>query len=136
MTGTLLLRGRFPNPQRILSPGLFARLRFPGSGQYQAVLLPDEAVLSDQAQKFVYVLDAENKPQYRPVKIGPVMDSLRVIREGLTPADWVVVHGTQRARPSLKVDPRQLASLNPPPAESTPSAPQATLTPSQRTEKH
>jgi membrane fusion protein, multidrug efflux system len=135
-TGTMVGRAVFPNPDLTLSPGLFARLRFPGSGQYQAVLLPDEAVLSDQAQKFVYVVDAENKALYRPVNIGPLMDGLRVIREGLTSDDWVIVHGTQRARPSLKVDARRLAGLNPTPAQSTLSTSQAAPTPSPRSEDH
>ena len=85
-------------------PGLFARLRLPGSGQYRATLLPDEAIGSDQSQKYVFVVDGESKTQYRPVKIGPLVDGLRVVREGVLPEDWVVVAGLQRARPGLTVD--------------------------------
>ena len=87
---------------------LFARLQLPGSGQYRAILIPDEAVGTDQSQKFVYVVDAQNKAQYRTVKIGPMIDGLRVVREGLAPEDRVVVAGIQRVRPGLVVDPEQV----------------------------
>lgn len=103
-TGTIVGRALLPNPDLSLIPGLFARLRLPGSGQYRAILLPDEAIGSDQSQKFVFVVDGESKAQYRTVKIGPLVDGLRVVREGLTPDDWVVVTGLQRARPGLAVD--------------------------------
>jgi RND family efflux transporter MFP subunit len=103
-TGTIVGRAILPNPNLSLTPGLFARLRLPGSGRYRATLLPDEAIASDQSQKYVFVVDRENKTQYRPVKIGPLVDGLRVVREGVTPDDWVVVAGLQRARPGLTVD--------------------------------
>jgi RND family efflux transporter MFP subunit len=103
-TGTIVGRAVLPNPDLSLTPGLFARLRLPGSGRYRATLLPDEAIASDQSQKYVFVVDRESKAQYRPVKIGPLVDGLRVVREGVTPDDWVVVAGLQRARPGLTVD--------------------------------
>jgi RND family efflux transporter MFP subunit len=103
-TGTIVGRALLPNPDLSLIPGLFARLRLPGSGQYRAILLPDEAIGSDQAQKFVFVVDGESKAQYRTVKIGPLVDGLRVVRDGVTPEDWVVVAGLQRVRPGLNVD--------------------------------
>ena len=103
-TGTVLGRALLPNPDLTLLPGLFARLRLPGSGQYRATLLPDEAIGSDQSQKYVFVVDKDSKTQYRPVKIGPLVDGLRVVREGVAPEDWVVVAGLQRARPGLAVD--------------------------------
>ena len=103
-TGTIVGRALLPNPDLSLIPGLFARLRLPGSGQYRAILLPDEAIGSDQSQKFVYLVDGESKAQYRTVKIGPLVDGLRVVREGVTPEDWVVVAGLQRVRPGLNVD--------------------------------
>jgi membrane fusion protein, multidrug efflux system len=118
-TGTIVGRALLPNPDLSLLPGLFARLRLPGSGQYQATLLPDEAIGSDQSQKFVFVVDGEGKAQYRTVKIGPLVDGLRVIREGVTPADRVIVAGVQRARPGLKVDAQQEAV---PPATPTADA--------------
>jgi len=103
-TGTIVGRALLPNPDLSLIPGLFARLRLPGSGQYQAILLPDEAIGSDQSQKFVYVVDGDSKAQYRTVKIGPLVDGLRVIREGVKPEEWVVVAGLQRTRPGFQVD--------------------------------
>ncbi len=103
-TGTIVARALLPNPDLSLIPGLFARLRLPGSGQYRAILLPDEAIGSDQSQKFVFVVDGESKASYRMVKIGPLVDGLRVVREGLTPEDWVVVAGLQRVRPGGTVD--------------------------------
>jgi RND family efflux transporter MFP subunit len=103
-TGTIVGRAVLPNPDLSLTPGLFARLRLPGSGRYRAILLPDEAIASDQSQKYVFVVDQERKTQYRPVKIGPLVDGLRVVREGIAAEDWVVVAGLQRARPGLIVD--------------------------------
>src|SRR5437899_4349179 len=103
-TGTIVGRAVLPNPDLSLIPGMFARLQLPGSGQYQAILLPDEAISSDQSQKFVYVVDGDSKAQYRTVKIGPLVDGLRVIREGVKPEEWVVVAGLQRTRPGFQVD--------------------------------
>jgi RND family efflux transporter MFP subunit len=116
-TGTIVGRAVLPNPDLSLIPGLFARLRLPGSGQYQGILVPDEAIGSDQSQKLVFVVDAESKAQYRPVKIGPLVDGLRVVREGVTPEDWVIVAGLQRVRPGLQVDAQR---------ETIPSSPAAT----------
>lgn len=103
-TGTVVGRALLPNPDLSLLPGLFARLQLPGSGQYQATLLPDESIQSDQAQKFVFVVDGEGKAQYRAVKVGPLVDGLRVVREGLAPEDRVVVSGLQRVKPGVTVD--------------------------------
>jgi RND family efflux transporter MFP subunit len=103
-TGTIVGRAVLPNPDMSLLPGLFARLRLPGSGRYRAILVLDEAIGSDQSQKFVFVVDGENKAQYRTVKLGPLVDGLRVVREGLTTDDWVIVAGLQRVRPGLQVD--------------------------------
>jgi len=103
-SGTILGRALLPNPDLSLLPGMFARLRLPGSGQYRATLLPDEAIASDQSQKYVFVVDRENKTQYRPVEIGPLVDGLRVVRKGVAAEDWIVVAGLQRARPGAPVD--------------------------------
>ena len=103
-TGTIVGRAILPNPDLALVPGLFARLQLPGSAQYRAILVPDEAIASDQSQKYVFVVDGESKAKYRPVKIGPLVDGLRVVREGVTQGDWVVVAGLQRVRPGLPVD--------------------------------
>jgi RND family efflux transporter MFP subunit len=103
-TGTIVGRAILRNPDLSLVPGLFARLRLPGSGQYRATLLPDETIGSDQSQKYVFIVGAESKAQYRPVEIGPLVDGLRVIRSGVTLQDWVVVAGLQRVRPGFTVD--------------------------------
>jgi RND family efflux transporter MFP subunit len=126
-TGTIVGRALLPNPDLSLIPGLFARLRLPGSGQYRAILLPDEAIGSDQSQKFVFVVDGDSKAQYRTVKIGPLVDGLRVVREGVTPEEWIVVAGLQRVRPGGKVDAERETTPSPPPPASgdgtTPGAP-------------
>jgi len=122
-TGTIVGRALLPNSDLSLIPGLFARLRLPGSGQYRAILVPDEAIGSDQSQKFVYAVDGESKAQYRTVKIGPLIDGLRVVREGVGPEDRVVVAGLQRVRPGLKVDAQQEAIPPPPAAEARGAAP-------------
>lgn len=103
-TGTMRARGVFPNTDHGLSPGFFARIRIPGSGKYPALLIPDRALGSDQAQKFVYVVNAEKKVEFRPVKIGPMIDGLRVVKEGLNPGEQVIVEGLLRVRPGIVAD--------------------------------
>ncbi len=103
-TGTVRCRGIFPNPERTLGPGFFARVRIPGSGKYPALLIPDRAIGADQAQKFVYVVNAEKKVEFRPVKLGPIIDGLRVVKEGVKPGEQVIVEGLLRVRPGIVVD--------------------------------
>ena len=103
-TGTMRGRGVFPNTDHTLSPGFFARVRFGGSGKYAAMLVPDRALGSDQAQKFVYVVNGDKKVEFRPVKIGPMVDGLRVVKEGLKPGEQVIVEGLLRVRPGAAVD--------------------------------
>jgi multidrug efflux system membrane fusion protein len=110
-TGTIAVRGVFPNPlppngRRLLSPGMFVRIRLPLGQPQLALLVVDRALGSDQGQKYAYVVDAEHKIQYRRVKIGPLQDDgLRVIEDGLKPDDWVVVGALQQLRPKMDVDP-------------------------------
>lgn len=108
-TGTLTLRAVFPNQDGILSPGLFARLRVPGSAPFQALLLPDRAVATDLAQKFVWVMGADNKVERRPVVLGALIDGRRVIAEGLKRDEWVVVEGIQKLKPGSPVQPEKTA---------------------------
>ncbi len=89
-----------------MSPGFFARIRIPGSGKYPALLIPDRALGSDQAQKFVYVVNAEKKVEFRPVQIGPMIDGLRVVSAGLQAGEQVIVEGLMRVRPGVVVDPK------------------------------
>lgn len=121
-TGTMNGRAVIPNPDLLLTPGLFARLRLPGSGVYSAMLIPDEAVANDQAKKFVFVVDADDTIQYRSIETGPLVDGLRVVRSGLTADDWVVYAGTQRARPGLRVDPQRHGRAVPPAAPAAAAA--------------
>lgn len=104
-TGTMRARAVFENAEGLLSPGLFARVRLAGSGKYTATLLPDEAIGTDQTQRLVSVIGPDNKVILRPVKLGPVAEGLRVIREGITPQEWVVIKGVQRARGGTVVNP-------------------------------
>jgi len=119
-TGTITGRAVLPNPDLLLVPGLFARVRIPAGGKYKALMLPPEAVGSDLSQQFVFVVDHQNLAQYRKVAMGPIIDGLRIIRDGLQPDDWVIVKGVQRAKTGAKVDPikQDSAGAQPsPPAE-------------------
>ena len=103
-TGTLKVRAIFPNPDRILQPGFFARVRVPGTGKYPALLIPDFAVGSDQDKKSVLVVNEKNMAEYRVVKLGPIIDGLRVVREGIKPKEWVIVSGLTTLRPGMPVN--------------------------------
>ena len=122
-TGTLRVRGVFdnPGPGRVLQPGFFARIRVPGSGKYPALLVPDLAVGTDQGQKFVYVVDAKNTVEYRSVKLGPIIDGLRVVREGLKTNDWVIVNGLMSVRPGVPVNPTRAVIGESAPAAAAPA---------------
>jgi len=104
-TGTLRVRGIFDNPApgRALQPGFFARVRVPGTAKYSALLIPDQAVGTDQSQKSVFVVNDQDIAEYRVVKLGPLIDGLRVVREGVKPNEWVVVTGLMTLRPGAKV---------------------------------
>jgi RND family efflux transporter MFP subunit len=110
-TGTLRLRGVFqnPGPGRVLQPGFFARVRVPGSGRYPALLIPDPAIGTDQAQKFVYVVNGQDIVERRQVKLGPLIEGLRAVREGIQPQDWIVVNGLMAVRPGIKVQAKKEA---------------------------
>jgi RND family efflux transporter MFP subunit len=110
-TGTLRVRGVFENHDRLLKPGLFVRVRVPIGEPYHALLVPEPAVGTDQGQKFLYVLDDENKVAYRRVQVGKLHDGLRVIAEGLKPNERVVVVGLQRVRPDIKVDAQLIPAI-------------------------
>jgi len=98
-TGTMRCRAILPNPDHTLTPGLFARIRLPGSAKYNAVLIPDLTVGTDQSEKFVYVVDDKNSIQRQSVTLGPLIRGLRVIRSGLTGSEKIVLRGLQRIRP-------------------------------------
>jgi RND family efflux transporter MFP subunit len=102
-TGTLRGRAVVPNTDLSVLPGQFARIRVIGSAPYEAVLLPDTAVTNDQSRKIVFVVNKDDTVEMRPVTLGPLDGDLRVIREGVTKDDRVVVDGLQRARVGAKV---------------------------------
>jgi RND family efflux transporter MFP subunit len=107
-TGTLRARAVVPNKDGVFSPGMFARVRLQGSPEYQAVMLPDEAIGTDQANRFVYLVGDDDVPVRRLVELGPLVDGLRVVRNGLTAEDWVVIRGQQRVRPGQKIVPKRM----------------------------
>jgi RND family efflux transporter MFP subunit len=107
-TGTITIRGIFPNEDDRLVPGLFARIRVPEPEQRDALLVPEIALGRDQRGTYVLVTNSENVVEYRLLQLGPETDGgLRVVEDGLRPEEWVIVKGIQRARPGAKVAPEQ-----------------------------
>jgi multidrug efflux system membrane fusion protein len=104
-TGTLLIRATFPNHDGFLTPGNFVRIRIASSPRYDALLVADRAIGTDQDQSFVYVVDSKNIAQLRHVTIGPMADGLRVVKSGLKADDVIVVNGILKVRPNSPVKP-------------------------------
>jgi RND family efflux transporter MFP subunit len=109
-TGTLQVRGEFNNPKRQILPGLFARIRLPLGDPYRALTIPEQALGSDQDKKFIYVVNDQNKVEYRPVEIGRLQGTQRVILKGIAEGERVVVSGLQRVRPGVVVEPKMITS--------------------------
>ena len=107
-TGTIRARAVLQNKDGQFTPGLFARVQLLGSGEYSAILIEDRAVNTDQNQKYVFVLGAKDQIEYRKVKLGRVIDGLRVVREGLKAGDVIVVNGAQRVHPGITVAPQRI----------------------------
>ncbi len=106
-TGSILLRAVFDNADGRIVPGLFARIRVPLSEKHPAVLVSERAIGTDQAQKYVLTLTPSNTVAYSAVKLGPVINGMRVIRAGLQPGEKIVVNGLQRVRPGMPVSPQE-----------------------------
>jgi len=104
-TGTIRLRGVFRNEDRLLAPGLFARVRVPIGRAHPSLLVTERALDNDQGQKVVYVVDDKNEISARPVKTGALHDGLREISDGLNPGERVVISGIAQVRPGMKVEP-------------------------------
>ena len=117
-TGTIRARAVFSNPDKLMAPGFFARVRVPGAGDYEAVLIRDTAIGSDQGRVFVLTVGPDNKAAYRAIKTGPMVDGLRVVREGLTVSDRVIVSGLMATRPGLAVMPTLVPMSTPAPISS------------------
>lgn len=131
-TGTIRARAVFPNPDGFLKPGMFARIRIPGSGRYNAILIPDSAVGADQNLRYVLLAKSDDTVELRPVQLGAQFGSLRAIRSGVGPEDRVIINGLQRARPGAKVSvteqtiPPDALMLTAPGAASTQALPATT----------
>lgn len=106
-SGTIRLRAVVPNPDGFLSPGMFGQLRLFAARPFKALLVPDQAIVTDQTRQVVYVVDDEGKVAQRVVRPGRLLDGLRVIHEGVSPEDRVIVSGVQRARPGRLVTARE-----------------------------
>ncbi|MEJ0034516.1 MAG: efflux RND transporter periplasmic adaptor subunit [Gammaproteobacteria bacterium] len=115
-TGTIRARAELDNKDRRFTPGLLARVRLVGSGKYDAVLIVDSAVGTDQNVKYVFVVPPDNHVQYRAVKLGPLVDGMRVVRSGLKSGETIVISGLQRVRPNAPITPRLVAMGGPPAA--------------------
>ncbi len=114
-TGTIRARAVLRNPDRVFTPGLFARVQLQGSGEFKALLIDDKAVLTDQDRKYVYVLGPKNAAMRKDVVLGRMADGLRVVESGLTPQDQVIVHGVQKVFfPGMPVAPKQIVMGSPP----------------------
>lgn len=119
-TGTISARAVLANPDGIFTPGLFARVRLPGSGTFRALLVDEKAILTDQDRKYVYVLSEDGRALRRDVRVGRRAEGLRVVESGLEPGDRVLVHGVQRVFfPGMPVQAQEIAMGDPPasPAE-------------------
>jgi multidrug efflux system membrane fusion protein len=107
-TGTITVRSVFNNDNELLSPGFFARLRIRGSAPYQALLLPDRAIATDMADRFVWIMDKNRKVSQRKVVLGKKIDELRVISQGLQAGEWVVIEGGLKLKPDSEIMPERI----------------------------
>lgn len=103
--GTIRARAVFPNPDLLLTAGQFGRIRIPGSEPYQAILIPDAAIVTDQSRKIALTVDDDNVVVPKIIRPGPSQDGLRIVRSGLSPTDKIIINGLARARPGAKVAP-------------------------------
>jgi len=118
-SGTIRGRAVLANANGVFTPGMFGRVRVPGSAPYESLLLPDTAIGSEQVRKFVLVVDNDNVARTKYVTLGQLVGDLRVIKEGVSADDRVIVNGLMRARPGQKVTPQEQGA---PPAAAGPQA--------------
>ena len=122
-SGTIRGRAVFSNPDSVFTPGMFARVRVPGSSSYAALLIPDAAIGSEQVKKYVLVVGPEDKVVPKYVTLGQLSDGLRVIKDGLAPDDRVIVNGLMRVRPGVQVTPAEQGAAPPSAPGATPAKP-------------
>lgn len=120
-SGTIRAFAEVSNPNGFLVPGMFGRARLLGSGTYSALLVPDEAIVTDQTRRFVYVVDKDGKSLQRNVETGPLVEGLRVIKTGLAPTEKVILDGLARLQPGMPVD-AKLITLKPRAAADSPAS--------------
>jgi RND family efflux transporter MFP subunit len=121
-SGTIRGRAVFPNREGLITPGQFGRIRIPGSPEYDAILVPDAAIMTDQSRRMVLTVDAEGTVQPKIVRPGPSQPGgLRIVRQGLEPQDRVIINGLIRARPGAKVTPKD-GRIEPDPVQAEASA--------------
>jgi multidrug efflux system membrane fusion protein len=108
-TGGVRMRAVFANKDKILAPGLFARVQLQASGTTQVMLINERAIGTDQSRKFVYIVSADGKAEYRQVTLGPVVDGLRVVRSGLKAGDNIVVNGLKRVQSGAALAPHMVS---------------------------
>ncbi|MGA9332745.1 MAG: efflux RND transporter periplasmic adaptor subunit [Rudaea sp.] len=114
-TGTIRLRAVLPNPDHLLTPGLFARVQLQGNAEFDALLIDDKAVLTDQDRKYVYALGPNNTAQRRDITLGGIVDGLRVVKSGLKSKDEIVVDGVQKVFfPGMPLKPTVVQMGQPP----------------------
>lgn len=113
MTGTLRAGGLFENPKKLFTPGLFARVRIPGSLPHKAILVPSEAIAANQDRRYVLVVDAKNVAEMRIIEVGAEVDGMRVIRKGLAAGEKVITEGLLTAIPGEQVNPIEKAGESP-----------------------
>lgn len=121
-SGTIRGRAVLPNADGFLTPGMFARIQVPASPKYEALLVPDEAIGSEQVRKFVYVVDGDNTVRQKFVTLGTLQGPLRVIKSGIEPDDRIIVNGLMRARPGAKVTPQEQGAKPATPPAGAPAA--------------
>lgn len=127
-SGTIRAHAVIANPDGFLTPGLFGRARLLGSGHYHAMLVPDEAILTDQTRKLVYVVGQDGKVVARPVETGPQVEGLRVVKSGLAPTEHVVIDGITTLQPGMAVK-QNLVKMRPKAADTAPQSTQETAPP-------
>jgi RND family efflux transporter MFP subunit len=119
-SGTIRGRALVSNPNHVLTPGLFGHVRLLGSGAYDALLIPDDAITTQQSDQIAYVVGADGEVQQRKITTGPAVDGLRVVRSGLKPDDELVIDGLQRAKQGVKVRTQQ-GKITPPDPGASPT---------------
>ena len=124
-SGTIRAKAIVANPTHFLTPGMYGRARLLGSGSYTAMLIPDEAVVTDQSRKLAMVVGRDNKAVQRIVETGPQVEGLRVVRAGLAPTDLVILDGLGRLRPGAPISPKR-TTIKPREADTAPTVPLST----------